>query len=235
MSFLVIVILSQAVAAVVVYLSNYFLDRRISQSENGDIEILGEDNKVEGQFVIVIHFIFALIFAYIAENKFGEWHIYQLFIIVSYLILVSIIDLRSRLILHSVSLIGAIVFGIIGNLQHGFVETVIGGLAGFTGGYLIYLIAAISNKWIMTRKNMDASEIPFGFGDVTLLGVIGLLLGWPGVIAGIFLGIFSAGIFSAGLILWKWLRGNYEAFSTIPLGPFLAFGAIISIVLAART
>ena len=59
----------------------------------------------------------------------------------------------------------------------------------------------------------------------TLMGVLGLALGWPGIVVGTFLGIFAAGLFSLGLLLVHLARRRYAAFLAIPYGPFLVLGA----------
>jgi leader peptidase (prepilin peptidase)/N-methyltransferase len=64
-----------------------------------------------------------------------------------------------------------------------------------------------------------------GLGDVKFALLLGAGLG-KGVVLGIFVGMFAAGV--AGLIIIG--RQGFEARKkTIPLGPFLAFGAVISL------
>ena len=64
-----------------------------------------------------------------------------------------------------------------------------------------------------------------GLGDVKFALLLGAGLG-KGVVLGIFVGMFAAGI--AGLVIIG--RQGFEARKkTIPLGPFLAFGAVISL------
>jgi leader peptidase (prepilin peptidase)/N-methyltransferase len=61
-----------------------------------------------------------------------------------------------------------------------------------------------------------------GFGDVKLVVFIGLLLGWPQTLTGIFYGVVLAGVVSIGVIvLNRSIRG------TIAYGPYLAIGALI--------
>jgi leader peptidase (prepilin peptidase) / N-methyltransferase len=62
-----------------------------------------------------------------------------------------------------------------------------------------------------------------GMGDVKLALMLGAALGWA-VIAALFLGTVAAGLVSAGLLI---ARGSKERKREIPLGPFLAGGAIV--------
>jgi leader peptidase (prepilin peptidase) / N-methyltransferase len=70
-----------------------------------------------------------------------------------------------------------------------------------------------------------------GFGDVTLSGVMGLLLGWPGIMGGLLIAIGLGGVFSLLFILIKLITKKYQAFSSIPYAPFIIFGSLILIYL----
>jgi leader peptidase (prepilin peptidase) / N-methyltransferase len=62
-----------------------------------------------------------------------------------------------------------------------------------------------------------------GMGDVKLALLIGAALGW-GAAGALFLGTLAAGLLSAGLLI---ARGSSARKREIPLGPFLAGGAIV--------
>jgi leader peptidase (prepilin peptidase)/N-methyltransferase len=62
-----------------------------------------------------------------------------------------------------------------------------------------------------------------GMGDVKLALFIGAALGWS-VIAALFLGTLAAGVVSAGLLVAHGAAARKRA---IPLGPFLAAGAVV--------
>ena len=141
--------------------------------------------------------------------------------------LVVIIDLEHRLILHPVSLIGAILGMIFGSINHGILNTILGGAAGFGLMLIFYLFGNLFIKFLSRRRGEEIDEVALGFGDVNLAGVIGLLLGWPGVIAGVFLAIIIGGLISGMFLLIQLFRKKYEAFQALPYGPFL----VISVVL----
>ncbi len=61
-----------------------------------------------------------------------------------------------------------------------------------------------------------------GFGDVTLMAMIGTFIGWQASVAGFIYGIIAAMLFA--MILFVIFRDSYLAF-----GPYLAFGAVYSI------
>ena len=64
-----------------------------------------------------------------------------------------------------------------------------------------------------------------GLGDVKFALLLGAGLG-KGVVLGIFVGMFAAGIAGVIIIARQGLEARKK---TIPLGPFLAFGAVISL------
>jgi leader peptidase (prepilin peptidase)/N-methyltransferase len=62
-----------------------------------------------------------------------------------------------------------------------------------------------------------------GMGDVKLALLLGAALGW-GVVPALLLGTLAAGLVSAGLLA---MQGSKARKREIPLGPFLAGGAIV--------
>jgi leader peptidase (prepilin peptidase)/N-methyltransferase len=62
-----------------------------------------------------------------------------------------------------------------------------------------------------------------GMGDVKLALLLGAALGWS-VVAALFFGTVAAGLVSAGLLF---ARGREARKQAIPLGPFLAAGALL--------
>lgn len=145
--------------------------------------------------------------------------------------LIIVIDLEYRLILHPTSLAGAALGLGVGVWLHGWLATLLGGIAGFGFMYGMYLLGNVFGRWMAKRRNIqgeegEAMEEALGFGDVNLAGVIGLMLGWPGVIAGLLLAIFLGGAVSLIYLVVTLLLRRYQAFIAIPYGPFLALAAL---------
>lgn len=82
-------------------------------------------------------------------------------------------------------------------------------------------------KVLSKSRGEEIEEIALGFGDVNLAGVIGLLLGWPGIIAGIILAILIGGVVSGGYLVLQVLRKKYQAYQALPYGPFLVLSAVV--------
>ncbi len=144
-------------------------------------------------------------------------------------LLVSVIDLEHRLILHVVSLPAALALGLLRSLDpaQGPAKTVVGGLAGLALLSVMFLFGLGFSRLLAARRGRPLEDVAFGFGDVVLGGVLGLTVGWPGILVAVALGIFAAGIFSLGLVLVQLLRRRYAAFLAIPYGPFLVLGAAV--------
>jgi leader peptidase (prepilin peptidase)/N-methyltransferase len=97
---------------------------------------------------------------------------------------------------------------------------------------LLYYTGILYTNWI-TRKRRQAieAEVALGFGDVNISGIIGLLLGWPGIIAGLLLAIILGGIVSLLLIIVLVVRKRWKPLLAIPYAPFLVLGAGILLYL----
>ncbi len=70
-----------------------------------------------------------------------------------------------------------------------------------------------------------------GFGDVKLLGLIGLVLGWAGwdvLLGGVFLGLLTGAVVSLALLVTR--RAGWR--TALPFGPPLLTGAVIALALA---
>jgi len=149
-------------------------------------------------------------------------------ILLAYLGVVTVIDLEHHLILHPVSLAGVILGFGIGIWLHGLRATLLGGLIGFLGMLSFYYLGILFVRLSARLRGQSIGEDEgIGFGDVNLSGVIGLLLGWPGILAGLLLAILLGGIASLLYLLFMITVRRYQPSLALPYGPFLAASAII--------
>ncbi len=145
--------------------------------------------------------------------------------------IVIIIDLEHRLILHPVSLTGAALGLGIGWHLHGLLLTLIGGAFGFLLMLGLYYFGMIFVRWLGRRRSVAITEEALGFGDVNLSGVLGLLLGWPGILAGLWIAILFGGLVSLVYLLLMVVTRRYQVFTAIPYGPFLVLSAVFLLFL----
>jgi leader peptidase (prepilin peptidase)/N-methyltransferase len=143
-------------------------------------------------------------------------------ILLAFLVLVTVIDLEHRLIMHVISAAGACGVLLIGIKLHGLSATLWGGVVGFLVMLAIYFLGFIFIRISLKIRGRDITEQEaLGFGDVSLSGVMGLLLGFPGVIAGLLLTVLIAGIVSFFFLIWAIIRRGYSPNLSLPYGPFL--------------
>ena len=149
------------------------------------------------------------------------WTFIGLAVIYSFIIS-SVIDFRLMIIPDRFSL-GLIVFGLAvcfwnpnfdGTAWHHFLQSLLGAGVGFFGT----LAVALLGWWMFKKEAM-------GGGDVKLMGGIGALLGWQGVITTMIFASVLGLIYSVFLMIFKGKKGG----DAIPFGPFLSMGALINL------
>src|SRR3990172_2869136 len=64
-------------------------------------------------------------------------------------------------------------------VPRGPVKVLLGGAAGFLILWLMYLLGLAFSRWMSRRRGTPLEEVAFGFGDVMLGGLIGLVVGRP--------------------------------------------------------
>jgi prepilin signal peptidase PulO-like enzyme (type II secretory pathway) len=148
------------------------------------------------------------------------------FLLFVFLTLVFVIDLEHRLILHPVSIFGAVLALGIGIYLHGIVITLIGGAVGFGVMLAFYFIGELYVRYMAKKRGISTDEVALGFGDVNLAGILGLLLGWPRISAGLLFAVLAGGLISLFIIVGMLIAKKYKAFTAIPYAPFLILSAI---------
>lgn len=91
-------------------------------------------------------------------------------------------------------------------------------------GLFNFIIAAIIASAFFLAIFLISRGKWIGFGDVKLAVLAGLLLGFPGILLGLFLAFFFGAIIGIGLIFLK-LKGLK---SQIPFAPFLIIGTFVT-------
>ncbi len=89
-------------------------------------------------------------------------------------------------------------------------------LIGAVVGGAILLFFGMLGKWMFRKESI-------GMGDVKLLVLIGVYMGFPEVVYSLFLGVFVAGFFILVGMVMKKIRLS----DTIPFGPFIAIGTVV--------
>ncbi|MFZ5845373.1 MAG: prepilin peptidase [Patescibacteria group bacterium] len=143
-------------------------------------------------------------------------HLFSVFLIISSLVVIFVIDFKHQIISDNMLVLGFV----------GILSAYLASPWPSLGRTLPYLISAASGAsfflllWLVTRGR------GLGLGDVKLVFLLGLILGYPGIIIGLY-GAFLTGAI-AGVILILARKKTLK--SRIAFGPFLIVGALIAIL-----
>jgi prepilin signal peptidase PulO-like enzyme (type II secretory pathway) len=88
----------------------------------------------------------------------------------------------------------------------------------------IVLVVFFWSLWFLTKGK------GFGFGDVKLAPSLGLILGWPRIVVGVFGAFVIGAVVGMGLIF----LGRKKFKQTIAFGPFLVVGVAIALIFGER-
>jgi prepilin signal peptidase PulO-like enzyme (type II secretory pathway) len=144
-------------------------------------------------------------------------------------ILITVIDVEHRLILWNVVWPVALATALFGLALpgKGLTKTLWGGLAGYGITLGIFLLAEVYARVVQRLRGQPLEEVAFGGGDVNLAGIVGLAVGWPGVILALTLAVLAGGLYGLVYIAVQLVRRRYAPHSAMPYGPFLVMGALV--------
>lgn len=138
-------------------------------------------------------------------------------ILCSILIIATVIDIEHQIIPNGLVLTGTVA-GIaltLAGLSVHWKDALIGILAG--GG--TFLLVAFLSQLILKKEGM-------GGGDIKLMAMIGLMIGWKLTVLTILVSVYAGGLVG-GLLLLCGIKKRGDA---IPYGPFIAAGTIVSVI-----
>ncbi len=145
----------------------------------------------------------------------------------AFLVLISIIDIEFRWILPEtlwpLGIAALLAAAFSGTLN----ESLRGALYGF-GALLIIFILGQVFKQSAGALGRRVGRTVFGFADVELGIVGGLLVGWPNFGLALLITIFLAAAGAIGVIIGKMTRGRrYRGGAAIPYGPYIVLGVAV--------
>jgi len=138
-----------------------------------------------------------------------------------YLLTLSIIDFRHRIIPDELSL-SLLVIGILTAPLNPFfsgplwTKVALSVLSGFGGGFLMWAMAWGGEK-IFKKEAL-------GGGDIKLIAATGSLLGWTGIAGSLLFGSMAGGLVAIVLLIMK----KKKLGETLPFGPFLSIGIYLT-------
>ncbi len=146
--------------------------------------------------------------------------------------LIIVIDMEHHLILIVVInpfvIITVVDALLTGRQPDTIIEALIGGAVGYGVFFILFNGGAFFAYVLGKLRGQAITEVAFGFGDVMLAGVVGLVLGWKAflfaMVATILLGAAGA---LAIIIYQRIFKGGYSAFAAMPYGPYIVAGAML--------
>ncbi|MEL7236414.1 MAG: A24 family peptidase, partial [Chloroflexota bacterium] len=106
-----------------------------------------------------------------------------------------------------------------------------GGLLGFFSFFVFYAGGFIYQRVSAAVRGWAPDEVPFGYGDVMLAGLCGLILGWRPLILALFLTVFMGAIGAVMyIIMQKVRRGSGGMTTALPYGPYIVAGAVLMLL-----
>ncbi len=140
------------------------------------------------------------------------------------LAVILVIDLEHGLILNKivypaagVALILVLVMAIF-TPEQGFLKDITSALIGGGVGLVVLLLVAL-----IFRGGM-------GLGDVKMAGLMGVMIGFPGILTALLLAIVGGGLIAAILLLLR-VKGRK---GTMPFGPFLSLATMVTLIWGAE-
>lgn len=148
-------------------------------------------------------------------------------LLILFFAIVFIIDVEHREIYTVITLIGGIICLSCGWKLHGMSRTLWGGIAGYAIMFALYWMGIGFNHVLEKIRNIEIDEVALGYGDVTLSGVLGLVLGFPGIAYALLMAILLGGMFAGVMLVMGKIQNKYQSFTAMPYAPFLLIGASI--------
>jgi prepilin signal peptidase PulO-like enzyme (type II secretory pathway) len=176
--------------------------------------------------------LFVVTLAVVADDlsmPLAQFIIYLLYMAI--FVLVTVIDLEHRLILFVVIIPSALLalfdatfigYGI--DLS----TALLGGALGFGLFFLLYLGGFAFTAVLSQVRGEKIDEVAFGYGDVMLITLSGLILGWQVLIIAMFITVFLG---AAGAILYLIVRRlagrHYTLFTPLPYGQYIVIATLL--------
>jgi len=175
--------------------------------------------------VLILAIALCMLLDYFPFSTLSFWAALPILVFVG---IIMVIDIEHRVVLIQTTLVGFILFVLYGIRLHGWQSTFFGALAGFFIMLIFYFLGIALTKIAGKLRHQTIDEVAFGFGDVCIGTILGLLAGWPAIIGAFFISMLAFAAFSIIFLLGLILTKKYNAFSnTLPFTTFLILGGIV--------
>jgi len=151
-------------------------------------------------------------------------------------VLITVIDLEHRLILFVVIIPAygiALADALLTDFGAPLPEALIGAAVGFGVFFLLYLGGHLFTYLLAVTQKRQINEVAFGYGDVLLMALSGLILGWRALILTMFITVFLGALGAIVYLIVRRLAGrHYALFTPLPYGQYIVFATAIMLLFA---
>jgi len=217
------------IIGLLVNLSAEFLPRKYAKTvtkENQKISILNQMNykRIRKILILILYAYTTITIGSVSRNGFDFILTLSL---LAYIGLIFIIDLEFRVIMNSMIILGVVLGLVFGINFHGIVNTLQGGIVGLFVLMVLYYLGRILMPYLAHLRNHVLNKQALYKNDVFLGLIMGLILGWNGVLNGLLISLLLFGTVGVFSIIGMILLDKYDPNLAIPLGPFMVLGVVI--------
>ena len=146
-------------------------------------------------------------------------------------VLLALVDLERKRVLLAPTLAAAALALVDAALFPQPAPNLASALVGGVGGGATFTLAYLGGKLFAKQQGGIASPV-FGKGDVYLMGLGGLILGFPNVLAAMLLAILFGGSGAALYLIRLRLQGRqYKRYTALPYAPYILSATYIVLIL----
>lgn len=181
----------------------------------------------------IVELLLGVMFVYLFSQHGMSVSWLALIFYMSLFVLIAVIDIEYRYVLNIVML-PAFVIALIEIAASGRLR-LRDGLVGYAVGQLavmvIYLFGGLY-LWVINRDREDKiTEVPFGFGDVTLATFCGLIVGYPDVVYMLVLMVVVGGAIALGYAIYYMVFARkYGGYVPFAYGPAILLAATVTLL-----
>ncbi len=167
----------------------------------------------------------------VSDLQFIFWLIY-----IAIFVLITVIDLEHRLILFAViipSVLIALLDALIVPDQRppDLQKSLLGGALGFGVFYVMYIGGKLYVYFMREWRQRNITEVAFGYGDVMMATLSGLILGLEAMIFALFITVFLGALGASLYLIWRIVAGQRASLLTaLPYGPYIVLGTLIMLL-----
>jgi len=182
----------------------------------------------------------AFVIAYLATRDDPAMTGLQLLFWLGYMaifVLIVVIDVEHKLILFAVmipaGLYAVAEAALTSVTRYGptLQDALLGGAAGFVGSFLLYLGGHLFIRISGRMRGHSIDEVAFGYGDVMMFTLSGLILGPLPLLFASYITVFAGAVGAILFLLGRGLRRRgYNLFTALPYGPYIVLGTTIMLL-----